>query len=427
MFNKSIVSETVTYKLLWQIFDSVLSYFSIFGTYLLLLQFSSGQNTGYIVLVLIIGLILKVLLELNDLYFVRFIGNLLPFIVTFLWISIFGSDMFEFLFKFLFIFAIYVLIVAISQEFLRFVSPIIGGLIFSFLQMSKLIFLLIIVIELISNLDGTFDIWLPILNNGFNISYRYLYIISNLVIISLSFFGLMILLIIRNMILSNIGGRLERVSRWSIDEKILENEIINNNVLLKNTRRTILFGDIRGFTEFTENTNTRTTAQLLEGFYVWVENVLAKCGGYKPEFIADEFLTYFDDSKSALLCAYELNNKLNEFLSDYNLSIGMGIDEGEVLEGVIGGNSSKKYTVLGRAVNIAARLQQNAKGGEILISEIVKNAYSEIEVEEVEGVKLKGLKSDMKVYSVKKVFENSNMNTGIVDKIKNKVNSLLKK
>jgi adenylate cyclase len=80
----------------------------------------------------------------------------------------------------------------------------------------------------------------------------------------------------------------------------------------------------------------------------------------------------------------------------------MGINTGEVVMGNLGATSRMNYTVIGDNVNVAARLYNVAKGGEIIISE---TTYAEckaiVEVEPLDAVTVKGKNRPIAVYNVK--------------------------
>jgi len=96
-----------------------------------------------------------------------------------------------------------------------------------------------------------------------------------------------------------------------------------------------------------------------------------------------------------------LSNKINDFLLKYNLGVGIGINAGEVAEGLIGTQNVKFYDVLGDVVNVAKRLESYAKKGEILISEAVKNDIGDaFDIGEIKEITVKGKKTPLVVYNV---------------------------
>jgi adenylate cyclase len=84
------------------------------------------------------------------------------------------------------------------------------------------------------------------------------------------------------------------------------------------------------------------------------------------------------------------------------LGIGIGISTGNVFSGVLGSLRKKEYTSIGMAVNIASRLQNMAKEGEILMCERTSQKMpSDIPFDALSPVYIKGLKNPIKVYRIR--------------------------
>nr|HPN64253.1 adenylate/guanylate cyclase domain-containing protein [Candidatus Goldiibacteriota bacterium] len=86
------------------------------------------------------------------------------------------------------------------------------------------------------------------------------------------------------------------------------------------------------------------------------------------------------------------------------VQIGIGVNTGDVVSGNMGSPQKMDYTVIGDNVNLAARLEANAPGGQIYVSE---STYTEtkdyIEYEELPSIMVKGKKEPIKIYSPKLV------------------------
>ncbi|HEX3890422.1 MAG TPA: adenylate/guanylate cyclase domain-containing protein [Verrucomicrobiae bacterium] len=150
---------------------------------------------------------------------------------------------------------------------------------------------------------------------------------------------------------------------------------------------TILFSDIRGFTSMTETSDAdKLVAQLNEYFLEMVGTVL-KEGGTLQKFIGDAIMAAWGDTHSESLetdaqravsaalqmraALVKLNEQWKKESDRPQLSIGIGVNHGDVIVGNIGHPQRMEFTVLGDGVNLAARLESATKQfhADILIGE----------------------------------------------------------
>jgi class 3 adenylate cyclase len=241
--------------------------------------------------------------------------------------------------------------------------------------------------------------------SSFEIQTGPLFLVSGLIAMMLSIILHQTLVIYRATRLKDLGQRLENISSWSFDSHVIESAVdadCSADVGMKMTEKTIMMGDIRGFTAFCERTSPKTVVSVLEYSYAIIEDTVAGHGGAKCEFIADAFLTSFKHPERGVDCAIEISRKVNSVLSQYALGMGIGITHGAVLEGIVGGRMSKKHTLIGHTVNAAARLQGEAESGEILVTEEIVKAISKGYCFTPCGsIPLKGISHPIAVYSTK--------------------------
>jgi adenylate cyclase len=160
---------------------------------------------------------------------------------------------------------------------------------------------------------------------------------------------------------------------------------------------TVLFSDIRGFTTMTEKTDAdKLVAQLNEYFGEMVDIIQDKNRGTLQKFIGDAIMAVWGDTHSlsnaqdahgAVTTALQMRAALTKLNSDYwknnpdraKLSIGIGVNHGEVIVGNIGAKQRMEFTVLGDGVNLAARLESATKQfhTDILIGEQVEKLTRE--------------------------------------------------
>ena len=107
------------------------------------------------------------------------------------------------------------------------------------------------------------------------------------------------------------------------------------------------------------------------------------------------------------MCAVEMIeavNALNEKVGAKNLAVGVGVNVGDVVFGAMGAEHRLDFTVIGDAVNLAARLCSAAKGGEVLVTKAIKDAIGETDLvmDPLEPIKVKGKTEPIEIFSAKK-------------------------
>ena len=151
---------------------------------------------------------------------------------------------------------------------------------------------------------------------------------------------------------------------------------------------TVLFCDVVSSTELGESVDAETTRSLLAHFFVRMKGIIDAHGGVVDKFIGDAVMAVFgvpvaheDDALRAVRAAYEMRAALPEL----KLLARIGINTGEVVTG------TAERLVTGDAVNVAARLQQVAAPGTVLLGAgTVQLVQSAIDVSPVGSLELKG-------------------------------------
>ncbi|HEV3001430.1 MAG TPA: adenylate/guanylate cyclase domain-containing protein [Solirubrobacteraceae bacterium] len=142
----------------------------------------------------------------------------------------------------------------------------------------------------------------------------------------------------------------------------------------------VLFLDIRGFTALAERRSAREVVQRLNVFYRRVVPVLERHGGHANKFVGDGVLGVFgapqrlpDHADRAVLAALHIVEVVRDAYGD-GLRIGVGVNSGPVLAGTVGGGGRVEFTVIGDAVNTAARVEEVTRltGDDVLITEATR-------------------------------------------------------
>ena len=177
---------------------------------------------------------------------------------------------------------------------------------------------------------------------------------------------------------------------------------------------TMLFADIRGFTEMSERHPPEEMVKTLNDYFEVMVDVLFTHGGTLDKYVGDEIIGLFgapvalpDAAERAVRCGLAMQEALREFnrvresAGAEEIQIGIGINTGPVIAGAIGSSRTLQYTVIGDAVNVASRLCNLAKSGEVLISETTMALTRDrVQFEERESVQVKGKSNALAIFSV---------------------------
>jgi adenylate cyclase len=178
---------------------------------------------------------------------------------------------------------------------------------------------------------------------------------------------------------------------------------------------TVLFSDIRGFTAIAESMGPDAVARLLSEYFSEMVEVIFEHGGTLDKFIGDAVMALWgapiahsDDPDRALQAAIAMQKTIEDLNRRWvaagrpEIGVGIGISHGEVFAGNIGSHRRLEYTVLGDAVNVAARLCAEAGPGEILVSEALLRVVKEsVEHDYVPELGLKGKSQVVQVYRIR--------------------------
>ena len=145
---------------------------------------------------------------------------------------------------------------------------------------------------------------------------------------------------------------------------------------------TVLFADIRGFTLFSEKENPEKIVGLLNKYFSAMSEIIFAHGGTLDKYIGDGLMALFgaptatpEDATNAMKTAVAMQQRLVTLNTELEtegfsrIQIGIGLHTGVATIGYIGSEQRSEYTAIGDTVNLAARLESNALGGQILISE----------------------------------------------------------
>ena len=180
----------------------------------------------------------------------------------------------------------------------------------------------------------------------------------------------------------------------------------------------VLFVDIRGFTPLSESLEPEQVVEILNEYLNLTTNSIFKNGGTLDKFIGDATMAVFnapfdlDDyelralrtAKDIVAGAKALEKSCMERFGR-KVTFGVGVNCGEAVVGNIGCDFRMDYTAIGDTVNTAARLESNAKPGQVLISETIYERVKDkgVKVEPIGEIPLKGKSKGVFVYQLTEI------------------------
>lgn len=177
---------------------------------------------------------------------------------------------------------------------------------------------------------------------------------------------------------------------------------------------TIMMTDLRGFTALSERLAPEQVVQMLNAYFEVMVEIILKYNGTINEIIGDALLIIFgapqemtDRTQRAIACGISMQNAMarinenNRLQGLPELEMGIGINDSEVIVGNIGSSKRSKYAVVGSGVNMTSRIESYTVGGQILISESVKQEAGEVlRIDGQKEVMPKGAEAPMTIYEV---------------------------
>ncbi len=180
---------------------------------------------------------------------------------------------------------------------------------------------------------------------------------------------------------------------------------------------TVFFSDIKGFAEISEELQPEALTDLLNSYFTEMSRIALKYGGTIDKFVGDAILIFFGDPTSrgpkqdAIACvsmALEMRKKMKMLRQQWRkegiskpLQVRMGVNTGYCTVGNFGAETRMDYTIIGREVNLASRLESVAQPGEVLIAESTYNLIRDVIMCRDRGqINVKGFSKTVPIYEI---------------------------
>lgn len=207
-----------------------------------------------------------------------------------------------------------------------------------------------------------------------------------------------------------------RMLRRYLPQQVADAVIASGDESLLQTHRreiTVVFGDLRGFTAFSETAAPEVVMSVLREYHGAVGELISRYSGTLEHFAGDGWMVYFNDPlpvpdhpAQAVRMAVAMRERVAELsrrwrkLGD-DLDFGVGIAMGFATLGTIGFEGRHDYGAIGSVGNLASRLSAEAKGGQILVSQRVHALVEDLAVTEPIGaLQLNGFSRPVNAYNV---------------------------
>lgn len=179
----------------------------------------------------------------------------------------------------------------------------------------------------------------------------------------------------------------------------------------------ILFADLVGFTAVAESVEPPVLLEVLNGYFDAMDRAIRAHRGHVGTFLGDGVLALFGDFEAnpwqqndAAAAALAMRDALSAYNSELStrglgpLGIGIGLHSGVGIAAVVGSGGKKEFTVVGRTINVAARLQSYTRelGDDILMTdEFAAKLDDRFEVEDRGGAQLRGIEQPVAVHALR--------------------------
>jgi len=206
----------------------------------------------------------------------------------------------------------------------------------------------------------------------------------------------------------------------SMVKRYLPSELVDRLADLKELRlggtrqlTTTFFADIRGFTTYSEQHDPEHVVEVLNNYFSMAAKIIRANKGIVDKYLGDAVMAHFgtplrpiaDHALQAVRTAWAIKQKMDEYHKSVppadRLSFGMGVNTGEAVVGNVGGEDQMEYTPIGDAVNLAKRLQESAKPGQILLSQSTyERVKDHVKVNTLQPIQVKGRTAFEQVYEL---------------------------
>jgi class 3 adenylate cyclase len=217
------------------------------------------------------------------------------------------------------------------------------------------------------------------------------------------------------MVLNDVSEtkRLESVRRYLPPELVDQVRDIDAAQRPQHRTITVVFADVRGFSTLSEKLDPEKLIQVINGYFTEAVKAITHYQGLTDKFLGDAVMALYNTplnphdnhAERAVRTAWMIKQSMSTYHDDMpperRLHFGFGIHTGDAVVGNVGSALRKDYSAIGDAVNLAKRVQENAKGDQVLMSEAVYVQVKDfVEVIPMEPMQVKGRQAMEQFYEL---------------------------
>lgn len=208
-------------------------------------------------------------------------------------------------------------------------------------------------------------------------------------------------------------GRLKRFLAPQVAQMIASSDLPDSVLASHRQEITVLFCDLRGFTNFTETSEPEEVMAVLRDYHENLGELIFRYEGTLERFLGDGIMIVFNDpipcvdhTERAVRLALDMRERVNALGTEWRrkgheLGFGIGIATGFATVGQIGFQERREYTAIGSVINLASRLCDEAGTGQIVIpARVLASVDESVKVKALGELTLKGFDKPLAAYDV---------------------------
>jgi class 3 adenylate cyclase len=208
-------------------------------------------------------------------------------------------------------------------------------------------------------------------------------------------------------------GRLKRFLAPQVAQMIASSDLPDSVLASHRQEITVLFCDLRGFTNFTETSEPEEVMAVLRDYHENLGELIFRYEGTLERFLGDGIMIVFNDpipcidhTERAVRLALDMRERVNALGTQWRrkgheLGFGIGIATGFATVGQIGFQERREYTAIGSVINLASRLCDEAGTGQIVIpARVLASIDQSVKVKALGELTLKGFDKPLAAYDV---------------------------